>query len=249
MQSVKISHLILMNMGKIYNFTFQVKENTDSLSESSSLRSEITYDSDNFPNLTFSHPYNFDYVTFGVKSLDTTIDVDGFLKSFSPIVWLCMFTVIILCSLLLFSLSYSFQEEEFKLSIFDSVSFIVTNLIGEGHGVKLEESHIRIFASLWLLMGFVISNMYQSSLVANLLDFKLESGPETLEDLVNWDYKIVVPRLEHSNIVGFLEDSGTVILKQLVDKIETVKDKHQCLDIVKAEDKHACVAYNGYVTI
>ena len=245
-KGTSIPRAILFNAGSKYNFTFHVvarglNESSSVITSDAVLKVNSAFSASAFEEAHLSTPYSCDYVTFSVKAPSNEPNESGFVDVFSPDVWISLVITSILCTIVIYLLSFSFLTRQFTLTARHSVAFILKNFIIEGHTLIYPEPAVQLFASVWIFVAFVTSTLYLSVVVSSVLSHApSQSVPETFEDLIRYKMTVKSPIADVKDVTRFLV--GSQKLQYLATSVSSVKYLVNCQDASLHEPNTACVA-------
>ena len=251
MERIGLARLLLLNAAQSQNFSFFLVAKNNSVPTGSpqiftanaDLKLDVVYTIEGLDESYYSSPYYFDYITFCIKYPMGTPNVDGFIDVFSSEVWFCLGIICVLCSLTLRALSYSVREKRFTVTLPESVSFIYTNFILEGHGIRKPLLAVQVFGIMWVFLTFIVTSQYISVVVSSVLSLDPpENVPESFEDIAAYKMAVKTTKSDYEDVVNLLRNSRSMQLSHLSHALASVPYPKHCMDPVLLEPNYACIS-------
>ncbi|XP_064095260.1 ionotropic receptor 93a-like [Macrobrachium nipponense] len=145
----------------------------------------------------FSEPVYIDELTIAYHKYQLQSDMAGFIKPFTLITWLCIFgSLLIITPAMIFLRLYQHDDSgnpNARKITLGSTVWPLCCLIDQSSIWEPQHDPSRVAGCFWELMGFILSCVYRSTLMAMLITPKVELPFNSLEELAKSDIPIWAP--------------------------------------------------------
>ncbi|XP_066965745.1 glutamate receptor 1-like [Macrobrachium rosenbergii] len=158
---------------------------------------------DRFADFTFSEFLYQDEYTATYVRPTAGADFSGFIKSFTPVVWIWILVttvaitaamfVVLLANERLFESSNNHPKKSGGTLMEESCLWTLAPLLGQGVDRKVTGESVRVVILLWLFVTFIVTTVYRSSLLSLLVLPSVRLPFNNLDELAKSDLPVWMP--------------------------------------------------------